>query len=123
MPIHFDHVDLRVPHLAQAIPFYSRLLPALGFTRDSNIEGWYQFDAEDSDGSGEFFGITEDPAHTPNQNRIAFRARSPADVDFLARLLHEIGARSVEGPEWTSSDYYAVYFEDPFGNRLELVFR
>jgi hypothetical protein len=81
----FDHVDLRVPSLEQAIPFYSRLLPALGFTRDANLEGWLQLEGEDANGTGEFVGITEDPTHMPNQNRIAFRAGSSAEVDSLAR--------------------------------------
>jgi len=115
----FDHVDLRVSHLEQAVPFYARLLPALGFTRDAKIKGWFQLESE----TGEFFGIKEDPRHVPNQNRVAFRAASPAEVDSLAGLLHEIEASNVEGPEWVSANYYAIFFEDPSGNRLEFVFR
>jgi catechol 2,3-dioxygenase-like lactoylglutathione lyase family enzyme len=115
----FDHVDLRVPSLQAAIPFYARLLPALGFTRDAQIEGWFQLESE----SGEFVGVTEDAQHVPNQNRIAFRAANSAEVDSLAALLRELRARNIEGPEWIDADYYAVFFEDPCGNRLEFVFR
>ena len=115
----FDHVDLRVPSLAEAVPFYARLLPALGFTRDERIEGWFQLESD----SGEFFGITEDAGHVPNHNRVAFRASNPAEVDSLARLLREIGARQLEGPQWVTAQYYATFFEDPWGNRFEIVFR
>lgn len=29
----FSHIDLRVNNLESAMPFYEKLLPALGFTR------------------------------------------------------------------------------------------
>jgi predicted enzyme related to lactoylglutathione lyase len=119
----FDHVDLRVPNLALAVPFYRQLLPALGFTQDMNLEGWFQLEATEAAGNGSFFGVTEDPLHVPNANRIAFRAMSVVEVDLLAGLVRKIGARNVEGPEWLTPDYYAVFFEDPFGNRLEVVYR
>ena len=123
MPRRFDHIDLRVPNLKEAIPFYSRLLPALGFTQDMTIEGWFQLAAENEDGPGEFFGVSEDPGHVPNQTRIAFRAANPAEIDRLGLLLQEIGARNIEGPEQYEPGYYAVFFEDPFGNRLEVACR
>jgi catechol 2,3-dioxygenase-like lactoylglutathione lyase family enzyme len=120
----FDHVDLRVADLALATPFYETLLPALGFTRRVAIDGWLQFEAA---GEGpeptEFFGITEDRSHVPNRTRIAFWAASRERVDELAALLRRIGAANVEGPGFEAEDYYAVFFEDPAGNRLEIVHR
>gem|GEM_PF-6587885 len=41
----FDHIDLRVPDLKKATPFYETLLPALGFTRRVEIDGWLQSEA------------------------------------------------------------------------------
>lgn len=41
----FDHVDLRVVSLKEAGPFYEALLPALGFSRRVEIDGWLQFEA------------------------------------------------------------------------------
>ncbi len=127
MPRLFDHIDLRVPDLAAAAPFYRALLPALGFTREVLIEGWLQFEAEgEGEASTEFFGLTEDPAHRPNAIRIAFHAASRGRVDELAALLPAMGARRIEGPGFESEDldtYYAVFFEDPVGNRLEIVHR
>lgn len=43
-----------------AVPFYERLLPALGFTRKVDVAGWLQFEAGEDDIT-EFFGITNPP--------------------------------------------------------------
>jgi hypothetical protein len=89
MKRHFDHVDLRVPKLADVTAFYETLLPALGFSKKVAVEGWLQFEAV-GDTATEFFGITESPPHVPNENRIAFWAESTADVDRLAELAAQI---------------------------------
>jgi catechol 2,3-dioxygenase-like lactoylglutathione lyase family enzyme len=123
MPRHFDHVDLRVRSLAEARSFYETLLPALGFTRDVGIEGWLQYEAEGLDGATEFVGVTESPQHVPNECRIAFWAESMREVDRLAAIAVQAGARHVEGPLYEEADYYAVFFEDPSGNRLEICCR
>jgi catechol 2,3-dioxygenase-like lactoylglutathione lyase family enzyme len=119
---HFDHVDLRVADLKTAAPFYQALLPALGFVLRVEIEGWLQFEAA-GEGATEFFGVTEDRAHVANRTCIAFWAGSRARVDALAGVLPQIGARAIEGPGVEGEGYYAVYFEDPSGNRLEIVHR
>jgi len=124
MPRRYDHIDLRVRSLAEARPFYETLLPALGFTRRVEIDGWLQFEALEPSEPPEFFGITETTHHQPNACRIAFWAQSPADVDRLAEIAHRAGARSIEGPGYDEGPgYYAVFFEDPSGNRLEICHR
>ncbi|MGA7214649.1 MAG: VOC family protein [Terrimicrobiaceae bacterium] len=123
MSRHFDHIDLRVPDLAKVTDFYRKLLPALGFKRDLTVSGWLQYYAEGG-GATEFFGVTESRDHMPNENRIAFWASSVAEINDIARLLHEIGAQNIEGPDYDESPtYYAVFFEDPAGNRLEVCYR
>lgn len=118
-----DHIDLRAPDLNAITPFYQRLLPALGFTQDLTVPDWLQFYAE-GDGPTEFFGVTESRHHRPNENRIAFWAESKDEVDALARLIKEIGALNIEGPGYDEGPgYYAVFFEDPVGNRLEVCHR
>lgn len=118
----YDHIDLRVPSLAAAAPFYELLLPALGFTRRVDVEGWLQYEA--SDGSiTEFFGVTESPGHIANENRIAFWAESDVEVDRIARIALQAGARNMEGPMPYEPGYYAAFFEDPCGNRLEVCHR
>jgi predicted enzyme related to lactoylglutathione lyase len=117
----YDHIDLRVRSLAEAGPFYETLLPALGFTRDVRIEHWLQFEAAGADGAAEFFGVTESPRHVANECRIAFWADSSNEVDRLAKIIVQAGARNVEGPGYHEGrGYYAIFFEDSCGNRLEI---
>ena len=119
----FDHIDLRVPELESVKEFYRVLLPRLGFTEDMNITDWLQY-CSPGEGPTEFFGVTQSPGHAPNENRIAFWASSMAEVDEIAQVLREIGARNIEGPSHEDSeDYYGVFFEDPAGNRLEVCHR
>lgn len=122
MKRHFDHIDLRVPRLADVVPFYETLLPALGFSQKVAVEGWLEFEAP-GETATEFFGITESPAHVSNENRIAFWADSPAEVDRIAKVTQCIGARNIEGPMDYAPGYYALFFEDPCGNRLEVCHR
>lgn len=118
----FDHIDLRVRNLRACEPFYRAFLPLVGFTRQVEIPGWLQYMAEGT-GACSFFGVTEDPAHRPNKIRVAFWADSNATVDELAAELKEIGALNIEGPLFESDGYYAVFFEDPSGNPLEICHR
>jgi predicted lactoylglutathione lyase len=71
----------------------------------------------------EFFGVTESPGHVPNENRIAFWAASRAEVDQIAEVVSRAGGRNIEGPMDYDPGYYAVFFEDPCGNRLEVCHR
>ena len=118
----YDHIDLRVRNLAEARPFYEILLPELGFTRAVQIEGWLQFEAAGG-GATEFFGLTESPTHVANECRVAFWVESNSEVDRLAGIVVRAGARNVEGPLYEDPGYYAVFFEDPSGNRLEVCYR
>lgn len=118
----FDHIDLRVPRLAEVTKFYETLLPTLGFVRRVEVRGWLQYESAEGEVS-EFFGVTESPGHRPNENRIAFRARSRAEVDHLAGVAGLAGARHLEGPMDYEAGYYAAFFEDPCGNRLEVCHR
>lgn len=122
MPRRYDHIDLRAPRLAEVTLFYELLLPALGFTRKVEVEGWLQFEAGDGDIT-EFFGVTESADHVANENRIAFWAGTAEEVNRLAEIATRAGARNIEGPMPYEPGYYAVFFEDPCGNRLEVCHR
>jgi catechol 2,3-dioxygenase-like lactoylglutathione lyase family enzyme len=121
----FDHIDLRVKNRAAAQKFYAQLLPALGFRVDKSGEEWGQFEAEGGK-AVEFFGFTEEADHQPNGSRIAFWADSRAAVDEVAKVVRQAGGKNLEGPELCvdySPGYYAVFFEDPDGNKLEVCCR
>lgn len=121
----FDHIDLRVKNREAAQRFYAQVLPAIGFRVDKSGDQWGLFEAE-GETAVAFFGFTEESDHQPNGNRIAFWAESREAVDEVAEIVRKAGARNIEGPELCldySPGYYAVFFEDPDGNKLEVCYR
>ena len=122
----FGHIDLRVSSMTKAQPFYESLLPALGFTQTRHDPEWKVYSTEGGFPSVAYFGITEDPSHRANHNRIAFWVGRREEVDRIGETVRAAGGTSVSGPKLCpeySSTYYAVFFEDPCGNRLEVCFR
>ena len=73
----------------------------------------------------------ETPTHTdlphdpyaPGLHHFCFRVQSSADVDAAARGLRELGVSSTDPSSYPQyeSDYYATFFEDTDGIRLEIV--
>jgi catechol 2,3-dioxygenase-like lactoylglutathione lyase family enzyme len=121
----FDHIDLRVKDMAAAQKFYGQLLPALGFSVASGDDQvrTYQRPGE---GPEEFFAFEKGTDHQPNDTRIAFWAESRAEVDRLTEIVRRADGLKLEGPEVClgySPGYYAVFFEDPSGNKLEICCR
>ena len=122
----FDHIDLRVPSLAGARPFYLRFLPAVGFPAINENPDWIGFEARRNGPAPEFIGLIEDPAHEANATRLAFWAESKEEVDQIATMVKEAGGKNIEGPMFNpeyAPNYYALFFEDPSGNKLEVCCR
>lgn len=121
----FGHIDLRVRDLGSAVPFYEALLPALGFTERYHGELWKVWATQEPPPATAYFAVTESPGHAPNENRIAFRVESAEDVDRLAEVAQAAGAGELSGPKPMpyGPGYYAVFFADPSGNRLEVYIR
>jgi predicted enzyme related to lactoylglutathione lyase len=111
--------------MAAALPFYEVLLPALGFSQRFDGPEWKVFLTTDPLPSTAYFGIVKSPGHVPNENRIAFWVAAPADVDRLADVVEAAGGQEISGPKYMpyGPDYYAVFFNDPAGNRLEVYHR
>ncbi|MEP7015790.1 MAG: VOC family protein [Verrucomicrobiota bacterium] len=121
-----DHIDLRVKDFGTAMKFYEKLLPELGFTCNRSDTKWATFYSVGPDKPSEFFGFTQDRRHQPNGTRIAFWADTRNEVDRIAKLVRKIGGKKLEGPEICknySPGYYAFFFEDPDGNKLEICCR
>jgi predicted enzyme related to lactoylglutathione lyase len=116
----FGHVDLRVSSLDIAFAFYDELLPALGFVDRYHGGDWKVWGTP----GAEYVGVTESPAHAANENRVAFRVESRAEVERIADIARRAGA-DVSGPKEMpyGPGYYAAYFADPSGNRLEVYVR
>jgi predicted lactoylglutathione lyase len=123
----FSHVDLRVHSFVNVTNFYRALLPELGFTMSWAEEGeWRGASTAESFPGKAFFGFTEDPAHQANATCIAFWVNTREEVDRIGEVVRRVGGQNIEGPALSpeySEDYYAVFFEDPDGNRLEVVHR
>lgn len=122
----FDHVDMRVANLAAARPLYDALLPAMGYSKinaDAESAGYHP----PSESGGEpFIWLVEELDHRPNGTRIAFAAPKREDVDRLAKAAQDAGARAFEAPaliEEYGPNYYAAFFEDTEGNKLEICCR
>ena len=44
-------------------------------------------------------------------------------MDRIAKVAVQVGVRNIEEPMNYEAGYYAVFFEDPCGNRLEVCHR
>ncbi len=121
----FGHIDLRVRDLAAAQAFYEALLPALGFTERYHGEQWKVWASTEELPSTAYFAIVEKVDHVANENRIAFWVATPEDVDRLAAVARSAGAAELSGPKPMpyGPGYYAAFFADPSGNRLEIYHR
>jgi glyoxylase I family protein len=122
----FDHIDLRVKDMKMAGKFYGKFLPQLGFVEERPGKKYHMFYSAGGDKPSEFFGLVQDKNHRPNRTRIAFWADTRREVDRLAKSVRKAGGKALEGPEVCreySAGYYAFFFEDPEGNKLEICCR
>lgn len=116
-----SHVDVRVSDRARAIAFYDAILVPLGLERNASEE-WITYELRDEAArTTTWFGFTLDPNVTPSSTRVALAADSCEAVDRVTTAAMEAGARNIEGPDYDyGPEYYAVFFEDPDGNKLEV---
>jgi hypothetical protein len=122
----FDHIDLRVTNLGAADAFYGVVLPAIGFPVRRVEADSIAYDNSRDHPKPEFISLIEDTEHVPNKTRIAFRCDTREEVDQVAAVLFRAKALNVEGPMFIpeyGAGYYAIFFEDPCGNRLEVCCR
>jgi catechol-2,3-dioxygenase len=120
----FDHIDFRVGSLARVRRFYDAVMPALGFWKKSGGKTSRTY-SQGTQGYP-FLWLTQSARSPRNSTRIAFNAPTPRDVDRVAKVVRRSGGRKIEGPQHCKSyglPYYAVFFEDPEGNRLEVCCR
>lgn len=119
----FSHIDFRVSNAQAVRPFYDALM-ALFDTEPTTVRvARYGYTRRYGDVRADFFNVFEDPQARLTATRVAFAAPSRAFVDEVARVVREHGARDVEGPAYFEQHhptFYAVFFEDPLGNRFEV---
>jgi glyoxylase I family protein len=124
------HVDLVVSSIERSLPFYTALLGPLGYHRVGEVEGergetiWY------ISGPGTSIGLREAQSESEDYDRyrvglhhLAFEAESRAQVDDRAAWVQTQTVEIESEPqEYTyQPGYYAVFFYDPDGLKLEIV--
>ena len=118
-----DHLVIRVSDYEASRTFYSSLLDFLGFEIIDSYEdmtGWRNgltafWISRSKKGAKPFH--TEDIGF----QHYAFEVRSRADVDAVQAFLAARGAQIVDPAGAYYDDYYALYFTDPDGLKLEVM--
>ena len=119
-----DHIVLSVGDFARSKDFYDKLLGFLGFKRKydyADMAGW-------SNGKTLFWIAAADTQGRKRRYRkgdigfhhYAFELASRDDVDQLGAFLEKNAITVLDPPgEYYDHNYYAVYFSDPDGMKLE----
>ena len=127
--IGLDHVYLTVTDMPRSEEFYDRVMRALGFRKGDKVVG--------GDPHAHYFNpalqISIRPArsaaqhdpYSPGLHHVCLQVRSRAEVDEAVAILTNVGVEATPPrlyPEY-NPDYYATFFSDPDGIRLEIVGR
>jgi glyoxylase I family protein len=124
------HIDLVVSSIERSLPFYRELLGPLGWHGIGEVEGergetiWYLSGRETSIGlrEAQSEGVSHD-RYAIGLHHLAFEAGSRAVVDERADWLRATGAELESEPQEYGymPGYYAVFFYDPDGIKLEIL--
>jgi catechol 2,3-dioxygenase-like lactoylglutathione lyase family enzyme len=119
-----DHLVLSVGSFARSKAFYGKLLRFLGFKLKhdyADMAGWsngktlFWIAAADEQGSRRKYRKGDIGFH-----HYAFELSSRDDVDELGAFLEKNDMTVIDPPgEYYGHNYYAVYFADPDGMKLE----
>ena len=131
-----DHLDLVVSDFDRSLAFYTELLGPLGYVNRSEIEGERGERVVYIARPGGFGSVSirqaQSDAHPTPYDRYAvglhhvcFAAANRARVDERAEWLRAGGHEIESGPEeyGYTPGYYAVFFHDPDGIKLEILHR
>ncbi len=137
-----SHIDFSVGNPEESILFYDVLLTGLGYTRwRASSEEWQEPNPTRaawgvSNLDGTTFGIDLRPAergdrrydrYEPGPHHIAFNVDEDKDVDAVFESMCELGAEVLDEPTNYGGQpaygdhYYAVFFADPDGFKIEIV--
>jgi glyoxylase I family protein len=123
-----DHAILTVNNFEQAGRFYGWLMPKIGYNGGQqdygSMKGWM--------GKGVSFWIKKADTQFAKESfhkdrvglcEIAFKGDSRAQIDALAKDIMAQGGKILDPPKEYdyAPGYYAVFFTDPDGIKLEVV--
>lgn len=121
-----DHVYVAVTDMARAEAFYDGVMQLLGFRKGTtpiNDERHLHYFNQVTQYTIRPAGAGGHDPYRPGLHHLCFRVASQAAVDGVARGLRSLGIAATEPglyPEY-APDYYATFFSDPDGIRLEVV--
>ncbi len=140
-----NHIDISVGYPEKSIPFYDALLTSIGYRRWTVDEPDWSGESprratwsiKCTDGSR--FGIEVRPARTESRDRrydryepgphhLAFHADSEEAVNTVHDAVARIGGEVLDPPAEYGGQpaygeqYYAVFFADPDGVKLEVCY-
>jgi len=131
VPAGVHHIDLVVSSIERSLPFYRDLLGPLGYVGISEVEGergetiYYLWGPSTSLGLREARSERAQPVdrYEVGLHHLAFDAVSRSAVDERAEWLLARDAEIESGPKEYAYQlgYYAVFFYDPDGIKLEIV--
>ena len=125
--IGIDHIYIAVSDLALSEAFYDRAFTALGFRKGSFAIGG----DDHVQYFNRHFGYVLRPArssalhdaYAPGLHHLCLRVESVADVKAAEIALRNVGIEVSEARNYKeyAPDYWAIFFSDPDGVRLELT--
>lgn len=121
------HVDVTVSDFRRSKEFYAAVMPLMGFERLPKEFGAVAWRGASILAIQPAKPDEKDRPHSryaPGLHHLAFRAPSRSAVDALHMRLLELGVTILDAPaEYPyTPGYYAVFFADPDGMKLEYVF-
>ncbi len=123
-----DHIYVAVTDIARSEAFYDAVMKLLGFRKGTTpIAGerhlhYFNPVTQYTIRPAKSPGANHDP-YAPGLHHLCFRVAGTAEVDEAAHQLRGLGVDASAPrlyPEY-ADDYYATFFPDPDGLRLEIV--
>ena len=115
-----DHISVRVSNYEKSKAFYGKLFDHLGFEISDEYPGTIGW----TNGKTRYWiaGAEGKKSHKIGDvglHHYAFELRNRKDVDALQAFLEREGVKIVDPADEYYDDYYAVFFLDPDGIKLE----
>jgi catechol 2,3-dioxygenase-like lactoylglutathione lyase family enzyme len=117
-----DHISIRVSDYEKSKAFYGKLFEFLGFEVSDEYPGtigWTNGDTRFWIAGAENAGKHKYRIGDVGFHHYAFQLRNRKDVDALQAFLEKEKVRIVDPADEYYEDYYAVFFLDPDGLKLE----
>jgi catechol 2,3-dioxygenase-like lactoylglutathione lyase family enzyme len=117
------YVTLGTNDLTRAAAFYDALLSELGAKRMMETEQFIAWAVKpELPGLGITKPFDKNAASVGNGVMVALEASGPSQVDALHRRALELGAADEGAPGPRGEGFYAAYFRDLDGNKLNFFF-